>query len=153
MGVSTGAGATAIVPGRGAALTDPAMCRDGIATTRAFIRELFESVKAGVASGHDLKRVYADTDAVLRPRYGQQFIYEHSAVPATEFDVYLGLQGIPDACTCVETGLLPAHFCESRDPQRRLPLFHAPEELQVIVAGTFAREEGALELRPRSARR
>src|SRR5438128_11088269 len=70
-------GATAIVPGRGAALTDPAMCRDGIATTRAFIRELYESVRAGVAQGHDLKRVYADTDAALRPRYGQQFIYEH----------------------------------------------------------------------------
>src|SRR5215211_6167309 len=45
-------GATAIVPGRGAALTDPAMCRDGIATTRAFIRELLDSVKRGVAQGH-----------------------------------------------------------------------------------------------------
>jgi glyoxylase-like metal-dependent hydrolase (beta-lactamase superfamily II) len=70
-------GATAIVPGRGAALTDPAMCRDGIATTRAFIRDLFASVKSGVAQGHDLKRVFADTDAVLRPKYGSQFIYEH----------------------------------------------------------------------------
>ena len=60
-------GAMAIVPGRGAALTDPAMCRDGIATTRAFIRDLFASVQAGVAQGHDLKRVYADTDAKLRP--------------------------------------------------------------------------------------
>jgi glyoxylase-like metal-dependent hydrolase (beta-lactamase superfamily II) len=70
-------GATAIVPGRGAALTDPAMCREGIATTRAFIRDLFASVKAGVAQGHDLKRVFADTDAKLRPAYGSQFIYEH----------------------------------------------------------------------------
>ncbi|MEO6361736.1 MAG: MBL fold metallo-hydrolase, partial [Caldimonas sp.] len=70
-------GATAIVPGRGAALTDPAMCRDGIATTRAFIRELYASVQKGVAQGHDLKRVFADTDAALRPSYGQQFIYEH----------------------------------------------------------------------------
>jgi len=70
-------GATAIVPGRGAALTNPAMCRDGIATTRAFIRDLFASVKSGVAKGHDLKRVFADTDAVLRPKYGSQFIYEH----------------------------------------------------------------------------
>ena len=70
-------GATAIVPGRGAALTDAAMCRDGIATTRAFIRDLFASVKAGVAQGHDLRRVYADTQALLRPQYGQQFIYEH----------------------------------------------------------------------------
>src|SRR3954469_24375255 len=45
----------ALVPGRGAALTAPAMCRDGIATTRAFIRELLASVKQGVAQGHDLK--------------------------------------------------------------------------------------------------
>ncbi|MGZ5216585.1 MAG: MBL fold metallo-hydrolase, partial [Caldimonas sp.] len=70
-------GATAIVPGRGAALTDPAMCREGIASTRAFIVDMFASVKKGVAQGHDLKRVFADTDAVLRPKYGQQFIYEH----------------------------------------------------------------------------
>ena len=28
-------------------------------------------------AGHDLKRVFADTDAVLRPKYGSQFIYEH----------------------------------------------------------------------------
>ena len=70
-------GAVAIVPGRGAALTDPAMCRDGVATTRAFIAELFASVKQGVAKGHDLRRVFADTHAALTPRYGQQFIYEH----------------------------------------------------------------------------
>jgi len=70
-------GATAIVPGRGAALTSPAMCHEGIATTRAFIRDLFASVQAGVSKGHDLRQVYADTQALLRPQYGQQFIYEH----------------------------------------------------------------------------
>ena len=70
-------GAVAIVPGRGAALTDPAMCREGIATTRSFLSELFASVQSGVAQGHDLKRVYADTEARLRPKYGRQFIYEH----------------------------------------------------------------------------
>ena len=69
--------ATAIVPGRGAALTDPAMCREGIAGTRSFISDMFASVKAGVAGGHDLKRVFADTDAALRPKYGHWFIYEH----------------------------------------------------------------------------
>src|SRR5205809_400725 len=41
------------------------------------IRDLFASVKSGVAQGHDLKRVFADTDAKLRPTYGSQFIYEH----------------------------------------------------------------------------
>ena len=70
-------GATAIVPGRGDALTTPAMCREGIATTRSFIRELWASVQAGAAQGHDMKRVFADTDAALRAKYGHQFIYEH----------------------------------------------------------------------------
>ena len=70
-------GAKAIVPGRGAALTDAAMCKEGIASTRAFVQDMFASVRKGVAQGHDLKRVFADTDATLRPRYGQQFIYEH----------------------------------------------------------------------------
>jgi glyoxylase-like metal-dependent hydrolase (beta-lactamase superfamily II) len=70
-------GAKAIVPGRGAALTDPDLCREGIATTRSFIGELYASVRSGAADGHDLKRVFADTDARLRPKYGQQFIYEH----------------------------------------------------------------------------
>ena len=70
-------GATAIVPGRGAALTDSKMCREGISTTRSFLSALFASVQAGVAKGHDLKRVYTDTDAVLRPKYGHQVLYEH----------------------------------------------------------------------------
>src|SRR4029453_6737910 len=70
-------GATAIVPGRGAALTDPAMCRDGIATTRALIRDLFASGNSGVGQGHHLTRVLADTGGKLRPTYGGQFIYEH----------------------------------------------------------------------------
>jgi glyoxylase-like metal-dependent hydrolase (beta-lactamase superfamily II) len=72
-----GLGAVAIVPGRGAALTNPGMCREGIATTRSFLSELYASVRSGVAQGHDLKRVYTDTEALLRPKYGQQFIYEH----------------------------------------------------------------------------
>jgi glyoxylase-like metal-dependent hydrolase (beta-lactamase superfamily II) len=70
-------GAKAIVPGRGAALTDAAMCKEGIASTRAFVQDMFASVRKGVAQGHDLKRVFADTDADAAPRYGQQFIYEH----------------------------------------------------------------------------
>ena len=66
----------------------------------------------------------------------QAYIYEHAKVPASEFDFWLGLQGIANACDCVRKGILPAHFCESEDPQRMLPLYHAPEELQIIVAGT-----------------
>ena len=66
----------------------------------------------------------------------QQYIFEHSKVPASEFDSWLAFQGHTDACSCVKKGLLPTQFCESEDPQRMLPLYHAPQELQVIVAGT-----------------
>jgi hypothetical protein len=69
----------------------------------------------------------------------QQYIYEHAKVPAQEFDAWLAFQGIVNACDCVKTGLLPAHFFESDDPQRMLPLYHAPEELQIVVAGTAER--------------
>ncbi len=70
-------GATSIVPGRGDALTDAAMCKEAISSTRSFIRDVYASVKAGVAKGHDLKRVYTDTDAAMRPKYGHWVIYEH----------------------------------------------------------------------------
>jgi hypothetical protein len=69
----------------------------------------------------------------------QEYIYEHARVPAKEFDAWLAFQGIPNVCECVSRGLLPAHFRESDDPQRMLPLFHAPEELQIVVAGTEER--------------
>ena len=70
-------GATAIVPGRGAALSDAAMCAEGIAGTRSFVSDLFAIAKAGVAAGHELGRVHADAAAALRPKYGHWFIFEH----------------------------------------------------------------------------
>ena len=69
----------------------------------------------------------------------QRLVYEQSKVPAEEFDAWLALQGIPNAKECVQKGLLPAHFGESEDPRRMLPVFHSPDELQVIVAGTAER--------------
>ena len=70
-------GATAIVPGRGAALSDAAMCANGIAGTRSFVSDLYAIARAGVAAGHELGRVHADAAAALRPKYGHWFIFEH----------------------------------------------------------------------------
>jgi glyoxylase-like metal-dependent hydrolase (beta-lactamase superfamily II) len=67
----------ALVPGRGPALSDPASCKEAIAGTRAFVSELYASVAEGAKAGHDLKRVFADTNAALFPRYGHWVIYEH----------------------------------------------------------------------------
>lgn len=67
----------ALVPGRGAALTTPAQVREGLAGTRAFISDVYQSVQEGVRAGKDLRAVYRDTFAKLRPKYGHWVIFDH----------------------------------------------------------------------------
>jgi glyoxylase-like metal-dependent hydrolase (beta-lactamase superfamily II) len=67
----------ALVPGRGAALQGEAQVAQGLAGTRAFVTELFNSVKAGASEGKDLRTVYKDTFAKLKPSYGQWVIFDH----------------------------------------------------------------------------
>ena len=67
----------ALVPGRGAALTTPDMVQAGLAGTRAFVSDLYASVKAGAAAGKDLRHIYEDTHAALKPKYGQWVIFDH----------------------------------------------------------------------------
>ncbi len=69
--------ATKLVPGRGAALTTPAKVDEGIAGTRGFIKDLFASVEEEVAAGKDLKEVYRETYARLKPKYGHWVIFDH----------------------------------------------------------------------------
>jgi glyoxylase-like metal-dependent hydrolase (beta-lactamase superfamily II) len=66
-----------LVPGRGAALQNPAQVAAGLAGTRAFVSELYESVKAGASAGRDLKTVYRETYERLAPKYGQWVIFAH----------------------------------------------------------------------------
>ncbi len=67
----------ALVPGRGAALTTPAMVQAGLDGTRDFVSDLYASVKAGVAAGRDLRNIYKDTHAALKPKYGHWVIFDH----------------------------------------------------------------------------
>ena len=67
----------ALVPGRGAALTTPERVQAGLAGTRAFVSDLYASVKAGAAAGKDLRHIYKDTHAALKPKYGQWVIFDH----------------------------------------------------------------------------
>lgn len=67
----------ALVPGRGPALKGEQQVAEGLAGTKAFVSELFESVKQGAASGQDLKTVYRTTYERLKPRYGQWVIFDH----------------------------------------------------------------------------
>jgi len=70
-------GARALVPGRGPALIGEAQVAQGLEATRAFVTDLYASVQAGVAEGHDLKTVYRATVERLKPRYGGWVIFDH----------------------------------------------------------------------------
>ena len=67
----------ALVPGRGAALQGAADVARGLEGTRAFIADLYASVKAGAAAGKDLRAVYKDTFDKLQPKYGHWVIFNH----------------------------------------------------------------------------
>ena len=66
-----------LVPGRGAALTTPEQVQAGLAGTRDFIQDLYQSVQAGVAAGKELRAVYEETFARLSPKYGHWVIFNH----------------------------------------------------------------------------
>jgi glyoxylase-like metal-dependent hydrolase (beta-lactamase superfamily II) len=66
-----------LVPGRGASLQDETQVAAGLDGTRAFITEMFGAVKAGAASGKDLRTVYKETYAKLKPRFGDWVIFDH----------------------------------------------------------------------------
>jgi glyoxylase-like metal-dependent hydrolase (beta-lactamase superfamily II) len=66
-----------LVPGRGAALTTPEAVKAGLNGTRQFVEAMFESVKKGVARGGDLRTVYRETYAALKPKFGHWVIFDH----------------------------------------------------------------------------
>ena len=49
----------------------------GLDATRAFVSDLYASVKAGAAAGKDLKSVYRETYEKLKPAYGDWVIFDH----------------------------------------------------------------------------
>ena len=66
-----------LVPGRGASLTTPEQVTAGLDGTRAFVTALYENVKAGARDGKDLRTVYRETYAALKPRFGEWVIFDH----------------------------------------------------------------------------
>ena len=81
-----------LVPGRGAALTTPEMVQKGLAGTRSFVSDLYTSVRAGAAAGKDLRAIYKDAHAALKPKYGQWVIFDH----CMPFDVTRALDEATD---------------------------------------------------------
>ena len=66
-----------LVPGRGATLQTPAQVQAGLDGTRAFVTEMFACVRGGAAAGKDLRSVYKETYAALKPRFGHWVIFDH----------------------------------------------------------------------------
>jgi glyoxylase-like metal-dependent hydrolase (beta-lactamase superfamily II) len=66
-----------LVPGRGDALTNAAKSRDAIEGTRAFLADMYGSVKRGRAAGKSLSACYKETYEKLAPKYGRWVIFDH----------------------------------------------------------------------------
>ncbi|MBA3777451.1 MAG: MBL fold metallo-hydrolase [Betaproteobacteria bacterium] len=66
-----------LVPGRGASLQTPDDVRAGLDGTRAFVTTMFECVQRGANAGKDLRTVYAETYAALKPKFGHWVIFDH----------------------------------------------------------------------------
>jgi glyoxylase-like metal-dependent hydrolase (beta-lactamase superfamily II) len=66
-----------LVPGRGPAMRTAADCDKAIDYTKKWVSDLYQTARAGVAAGKDLKAVFADTRKVMDPVFGSVFIYEH----------------------------------------------------------------------------
>jgi glyoxylase-like metal-dependent hydrolase (beta-lactamase superfamily II) len=67
----------ALVPGRGPALRGQAQVQQGLDVTRAFVSDVWASVKAGADAGRGLREVYEETFARLQPKYGEWVIFNH----------------------------------------------------------------------------
>jgi glyoxylase-like metal-dependent hydrolase (beta-lactamase superfamily II) len=84
-----------LVPGRGPTLTTPAQVQAGLEGTRAFVSELYASVREGARAGCDLRAVYRETYTRLKPKYGHWVIFDH-CMPFDVTRAYDLATGYPD---------------------------------------------------------
>ena len=68
---------TALVPGRGAALTTAEQVKEGIEMTTDFLSTLYGSVKDSVAKGRSLKDAFDFARIAMDPKFKTFAIYEH----------------------------------------------------------------------------
>ena len=84
-----------LVPGRGPTLTTPTQVQAGLEGTRAFVSELYASVREGARAGRDLRTVYRETYERLKPKYGHWVIFDH-CMPFDVTRAYDLATGYPD---------------------------------------------------------
>ncbi|HEY8579658.1 MAG TPA: MBL fold metallo-hydrolase [Beijerinckiaceae bacterium] len=85
----------AIVPGRGAALADPATVKLALATTRDFVQTLYGASELAVARGESLKQAMATTRAAMDAKFSGYAIYEH-CLPFNVARAYDEASGVDD---------------------------------------------------------
>jgi len=66
-----------LVPGRGDALMTPELCGKAIAETRAFVTQMYQTVKKARDKGASLRDAFAETRDALQPQFGGWVIFEH----------------------------------------------------------------------------
>jgi glyoxylase-like metal-dependent hydrolase (beta-lactamase superfamily II) len=70
-------GPAKLVPGRGASLQTPEQVQAGLSATRAFLSDLFASIKQGAQAGQEMHAIYHETYRQLKPKYGHWVIFDH----------------------------------------------------------------------------
>ncbi len=66
----------------------------------------------------------------------RRWIYDRALIPAAKFDEQLArIEEGYNLMESVKRGKLAARFALSDDPERLVPVLHAPEELQIVVCG------------------
>lgn len=84
---------TALLPGRGAALTTPETVKAGIDATADFLETLYGSVQESVAKGRSLKDAFDFVRLAMDPKYRSLPLYEH-ALPFSVSRAYDEARGI-----------------------------------------------------------
>jgi glyoxylase-like metal-dependent hydrolase (beta-lactamase superfamily II) len=69
--------ASALVPGRGAALKTPDTVKDGIGVTADFVSTLYNSIQESVTKGRSLKDAFDFARLAMDPKFKDFTIYEH----------------------------------------------------------------------------
>lgn len=69
--------ASALVPGRGAALATAEMVKEGIEQTGDFVATLYNSVQESVARGRSLKETFDFVRLTMDPKFKDFAVYEH----------------------------------------------------------------------------
>ena len=67
-------------------------------------------------------------------------LFDYARMPASKFETYVGLwtnflPGRPTLRQLVDDGTAAAHFAESDDPNRLVPIVEKPEDILLIVSG------------------